>query len=125
MIIEYELVDANGNSIGSRVTTRDGLDHRASMDHVASAVREKRGNPNEILTWRQVNDKRTQAMNAMLEGTTILSTEPDAGAPAEITVVDLDEMINVNEEAARAMRAADALALLEAERIRINRHPHE
>jgi hypothetical protein len=33
-IIEYELVDAYGNSIGNRVTTRDGLDHRALIDHV-------------------------------------------------------------------------------------------
>jgi hypothetical protein len=67
-IIEYELVDADGNSIGSRVTTRDGLDHRALMDHVGRPWGEKRGNPNEILTWRQVNDERTEAMNAMLEG---------------------------------------------------------
>jgi hypothetical protein len=49
-IIEYELVDADGNSIGSRVTTRDGLDHRALMDHVGRPWGEKRGNPNEILT---------------------------------------------------------------------------
>jgi hypothetical protein len=58
-------------------------------------------------------------MNAMLEGATIVSTEPDAGEPVEITAVDLDEVINVNEEAARTMRAADALALLKVERIRM------